>query len=359
MPVESITSQENVARISPKDVTAALKSCVSFCSSLQNINGAWHSRYYGPMFLTPIYILTMALSAKKFSESRRKGLIHHILESRSDDGSIGLFYRATQGRLYTSILNYIALRVLGYEKEAPELRKLLQWINTHGGPLNSSIWCKVTLSWFGLYHKSGIPKVLPEILLLPRWLPFHPANYWTFSRQVYLGMAYLYKGNALPPLDLLDELREELYDGKWLEINFSKHTFNTGPTDIIVPVSKFAKMICYFLNWIDPIIPPFVTKAGRKKVLYVIRQQLKNTDNIYLGPLTFACNCLVLLAEDGSIPDPVWKRYEEYIYDSGHEAAMMGYHSTKGWDTAFYLQGIKEVPPDLVLPSMAERAEAS
>ena len=168
------------------------------------------------------------------------------------------------------------------------MKNLLHWILKNGGPLRSSTWCKITLSWFGLYDKKGIPSILPEIFLMPRWLPFHPANYWVMSRNTFLAMAYLYRGKSLPRLDLLSDLREELFEGHWDNIKFEDHLFLTGPTDSLHPISNVAKFFCYLTKLVVPFIPKSIIEKGIKKVLRTIRLDIANSNGISFSPVSIS-----------------------------------------------------------------------
>jgi lanosterol synthase len=65
------------------------------------------------------------------------------------------------------------------------------WIHAHGGALGIPSWGKFWLACLGLYKWEGIHSLFPEMNLLPRWLPIHPSQLWSYCRTVYMPMSYL------------------------------------------------------------------------------------------------------------------------------------------------------------------------
>src|SRR5205823_13739496 len=125
--------------------------------------------------------------------------------------------------LFTTVLNYVALRLLGVEPADPRARRALDWIRTRGGALGIPSWGKYWLAILRLYEWEGVNPVLPELLLLPSWFPLHPGRFWCHARVIYLAVSYLYRRRwQVPQAPLLAELRAELYDRPYERIDFRK-----------------------------------------------------------------------------------------------------------------------------------------
>ncbi len=59
----------------------------------------------------------------------------YILRHQLADGSFGIHQESKVGTVFTSVINYVALRFLGHLPSEPALRKALNWIHDKGGPL--------------------------------------------------------------------------------------------------------------------------------------------------------------------------------------------------------------------------------
>ena len=129
--------------------------------------------------------------------------------------------------MFGSVLNYVALRLLGCPRQSPEATKGQEFIKAQGGALYTASWAKFWLCVMGLMEWDGHNSVPPEMWMLPNWLPFHPGRMWCHARMVYLPMSYLYghryryPGADLDPL--IVDLRTELYD---LEKDSTDGTYN-------------------------------------------------------------------------------------------------------------------------------------
>ncbi len=70
------------------------------------------------------------------------------------------------------------------------------WILDHGGAANSNVFTRNLLALYGAIPWRGVPVMPVEIMLLPRWFPFHldKVSYW--ARTVLVPLMVL---NALKP----------------------------------------------------------------------------------------------------------------------------------------------------------------
>jgi len=67
------------------------------------------------------------------------------------------------------------------------MRRARAAILAHGGAANANVFTRSLLALFGALPWRGVPVMPVEILLLPRWFPFHmtKVSYWsrTLSRR--------------------------------------------------------------------------------------------------------------------------------------------------------------------------------
>ncbi len=75
---------------------------------------------------------------------------------------------------------YFALKMIGDDPDAPHMRRAREAILARGGAAQSNVFTRILLSLFGVTPWRSVPVMPVEIMLLPRWFPFHltKMSYW-------------------------------------------------------------------------------------------------------------------------------------------------------------------------------------
>ncbi|XP_070408955.1 lanosterol synthase [Nothobranchius furzeri] len=89
-------------------------------------------------------------------------------------------------------LNYVVLRILGVDPDDPDLVRARNNLHSKGGAVGIPSWGKFWLAVLNVYSWEGMNTLIPEMWLLPTWVPGHPSTLWCYFRQVYLPMSYCY-----------------------------------------------------------------------------------------------------------------------------------------------------------------------
>ena len=86
--------------------------------------------------------------------------------------------------------------MIGDAVDAPHMARARAWILGRGGAANSNVFTRNLLALYGAIPWRGVPVMPVEIMLLPRWFPFHldKISYW--ARTVLVPLMVL---NALKP----------------------------------------------------------------------------------------------------------------------------------------------------------------
>ena len=79
-----------------------------------------------------------------------------------------------------SVKAYFALKMIGDDIDAPHMARAREAILAHGGAARSNVFTRFLLALYGEIPWSGVPTMPVEIMLLPRWFPFHleKISYW-------------------------------------------------------------------------------------------------------------------------------------------------------------------------------------
>ncbi len=130
------------------------------------------------------------------------------------EAGIGRYLRARQGEhggwplfhggdidISCSVKAYYALKLIGDDIEAAHMRKAREAILAQGGAARSNVFTRFALALFGQVPWRAVPVMPPEIMLLPRWFPFHMTKVSYWSRTVIAPLLVLaaYKPRARNP----------------------------------------------------------------------------------------------------------------------------------------------------------------
>lgn len=254
----------------------------------------------------------------------------------------------SHGYVFFTALSYVALRLLGLAPETPMLVHARRWLHDQPGGVKAiPTWGKFWLMLLGLYGRSGVNAIPPELFLLPRWLPFHPSRYYCHTRLIYLGIAYL-SGTGFTaslPVDLRDALRGELYPEPYDKIDFASLRHVIAKTDLYVPISRVLRTV-YDLLAIYERRP---SRALRKKALgrcfERILYEQRSTRYQGISPVNGLLNCLAIFANDPGHPDlePSLAGVEAWRWEDGAEGIRYVGARSNSWDTAFAMQALAEM----------------
>ena len=99
--------------------------------------------------------------------------------------------------LSASVKAYFALRLVGDSADEPHMRRARAAILEHGGASRTNVFTRYSLALFGQVPWRAVPTMPIEIMLLPRWFPFHLSKVSYWSRTVMVPLLIL---AALKPL---------------------------------------------------------------------------------------------------------------------------------------------------------------
>jgi squalene-hopene/tetraprenyl-beta-curcumene cyclase len=96
---------------------------------------------------------------------------------------------------------YWALKMAGDDVELPHMQRARRAILERGGAARANVFTRIALALFGEIPWRGVPFVPVEIVLLPRWFPFHlsKVSYWSRTVMVPLAVLCSLKARAKNP----------------------------------------------------------------------------------------------------------------------------------------------------------------
>jgi squalene-hopene/tetraprenyl-beta-curcumene cyclase len=96
-----------------------------------------------------------------------------------------------------SVKAYFALKMIGDDVNSPHMRLAREAILARGGASRSNVFTRALLALYGVVTWRAVPVMPVEIMLLPRWFPFHMSKISYWARTVIAPLLVL---GALKPL---------------------------------------------------------------------------------------------------------------------------------------------------------------
>ena len=133
-------------------------------------------------------------------------------------------YHGGQFDLSCSVKVYYALKLAGEHPDEPHMARARSAILEHGGAAHSNVFTRIALALFGQLPWRGVPYIPVEIMLLPRWFPFHldKVSYWSRAVMVPLFVLCTLKPRARNPRDV--HIRELFSTPPELERHYFRRT---------------------------------------------------------------------------------------------------------------------------------------
>ena len=101
-----------------------------------------------------------------------------------------------------SVKAYFALRLIGDGVDEPHMARARQAILAAGGAARSNVFTRCTLALFGQVPWHAVPVMPPELMLLPKWFPFHigKISYWARTVLVPLTVVMARRPRPVVPI---------------------------------------------------------------------------------------------------------------------------------------------------------------
>lgn len=338
----------------PNTAKESVSKAISFYQMIQCEDGHWAGDYGGPMFLMPGLICVLYLTKTPFPAGRREAMTAYIRNHQQDDGGWGTHIECAS-TMFGTVLNYVALRLLGDAADEPHMLLAKEFIHHHGGALYAPSWAKFWLAAIGVYEWEGVNSVPVEMWFLPRWFIFHPGKLWCHCRMVYLPMGYVYCSRFKPDVSkdpVLQALRKELYPQNYDTIRWDDFRQTCAPIDEYSPLNPVMKVAQDALAIYERYYQNFnacknLRKAGLDYCLDYIHAEDIQTNYIDIGPVNKALNMLAVWVGGGcDNNNPDFKKHmarvDDYLWVAEDGMKMQGYNGSQCWDTAFAIQAIAE-----------------
>lgn len=198
-----ITNSSSYSPSTNKIAMAALNQAINKAQdkllSLQDKDGFWVFELEADCTIPSEYILMMHY-LDNINLPLQAKIANYLRSRQSEDGSYP-FFTGGPGDISGSVKTYFALKLAGDAIDAPHMVKLREFILSQGGAAKANVFTRIALSMFEQMPWRGVPYIPVEIMLLPKWFPFHldKVSYWSRTVMVPLFILCTLKATAKNP----------------------------------------------------------------------------------------------------------------------------------------------------------------
>lgn len=180
----------------------AIRLATSALLNVQHEEGYWRFDLESDPGMSADYILMMHYMDEIDVDLQAK-IALYLREHQSSDGGWPLYYGGSSD-LSCTVKTYYGLKLTGDHPSLPHMKKAREMILSKGGAASSSVFVKIALALFRQISWKGVPFLPIEIILLPRWFPFHiqKISYWSRTVMVPLLILCTLKPHAKNPREI-------------------------------------------------------------------------------------------------------------------------------------------------------------
>lgn len=307
----------------------------------QRADGHWLFELEADVTIPAEYILLDHFLGR-IQQPLHERMAAYIRETQEEHGGWPLFHRGDLN-ISASVKAYYALKCVGDDVNAPHMRRAREAILKAGGAAKSNVFTRIQMALFGAVPWRAVPVMPVEIMLLPRWFPFHlsKVSYWSRTVIVPLLVLMTKKPRARNPRGILiDELfivppqQVERWPG-----NDTNSIWN--------PVFRYIDNVLRFLE-------PYMPQGPRQKAIDTcvdwVKQRLNGEDG--LGAIYPAMANAVMMYDvlgyPADHPDAViaLKAVDKLVVDDGQKRAYCQPCLSPIWDTGLAIHALLDQGAD-------------
>jgi len=194
-------TDQNAIAFDVQVLTEAVNKAASVLTSKQKEDGHWVFELEADATIPSEYILYTHYLDEREPELEQKIAVYLREIQDRTHGGWPLFFGG-EFNISATVKAYYALKAAGDDIDAPHMVKARQAILDHGGANTANVFTRTLLALFGEIPWRGVPVMPVEIMLLPKWFPFHldKVSYWSRTVIVPLIVLTSLKPRARNPL---------------------------------------------------------------------------------------------------------------------------------------------------------------
>jgi squalene-hopene/tetraprenyl-beta-curcumene cyclase len=177
----------------------------------QKPDGHWCFELEADATIPAEYVLLRHYLAEPVVAELERKIAIYLRRIQGEHGGWPLFHEGAFD-MSASVKAYFALKMIGDDINAPHMVRAREAMLSRGGAARANVFTKLLLALYGFIPWTAVPVMPVEIMLLPKWFPFHldKISYWSRTVIVPLLVLMALKPKARNPKNVrIDELFAE------------------------------------------------------------------------------------------------------------------------------------------------------
>ena len=184
-----------------QNLDASIAAATQALLARQKPDGHWVFELEADATIPAEYVLLKHYLGEPADTALESGIAAYLRRIQGAHGGWPLFH-AGAFDISASVKAYFALKMIGDDIGSPHMLRAKSAILAYGGAERSNVFTRVLLALYGQIPWRGVPVMPVEIMLLPKWFPFHldKISYWARTVIVPLLVLMALKPRARNPL---------------------------------------------------------------------------------------------------------------------------------------------------------------
>jgi squalene-hopene/tetraprenyl-beta-curcumene cyclase len=239
----------------------------------QNAKGYWLFELEADCTIPAEYVMMMHF-LDEIDVGLEKKLCAYIRAHQTEGGGWPLYYGG-DFNMSCSVKSYYALKLAGDDPSAPHMVRARKAILERGGAARSNVFTRIALALFGQIPWRGVPYIPVEIMLLPKWFPFHldKVAYWSRTVMVPLFILCTLKPQAKNPRKV--DIRELFVTAPEEERDYFRDAIKQGGM-----IARAFMLADHFGRLIEPLMPRKTRERATRVAEQWILDRLNGEDGL-------------------------------------------------------------------------------
>ena len=186
-------------KIGEADVARVITQARAGLEAMQQADGHWVFDLEADATIPGLYVLLEHFLGE-IDQALEDRIAAYLRATQEDHGGWSL-YVGGDLNLSATVKAYYALKLIGDDPDAPHMARARAAILARGGAARCNVLARFSLALFGQLPWRAVPVMPVEIILLPRWFPFHldKVSYWSRVLIVPFTILMAHKPRARNP----------------------------------------------------------------------------------------------------------------------------------------------------------------
>ena len=173
-----------------RDLDAHIDSAVQALLARQHADGHFLFELESDATVPAEYVLLRHYLGEPVDAALEAGIAAYLRRIQGSHGGWPLFADGAFD-MSATVKAYFALKMIGESPQAEHMRGAREAVRERGGAERSNVFTRCLLALYGIVPWRAVPVMPVEIMLLPKWFPFHldKISYW--SRTVIVPLLVL------------------------------------------------------------------------------------------------------------------------------------------------------------------------